>query len=287
LPSLTATDRTRRLARPLALALALAGSTLPLLACGHSQLSASWRDRELVVDGRLDDWQGLQTVLAKAGARVSVANDGEAVWIGLETADAALARLISHRGLTLWFDPTGGEAKSRGVRFPLPANVPPSRWGEIGGSRPGGAQLDRLELLGPEPYTRRELAAPGADGVEVALGGGDGTITYELRVPLASAAAWGLGVTPGAVLGVGIESKGSAGRPPGRRGPGGSGPGGGDGEPDGGTGDPGAGGDRGEDAPPDGPPGPGGGYGPRGGVRPGPVRDFQAWAVVRLASPPR
>jgi hypothetical protein len=265
-----------------------------LAGCGRPpELASHWRDRELVVDGKLDDWAGLQTDLATGSggqpARVGIANDGEALWLSLETSDPNLQRLISHRGLTIWFDPAGGKQPVAGVRFPLPAARPLSRWGEIGGSRPGGAQLDSLELLGPQPYTRKELSAPGADGVQVAMSFGERGINYELRVPLAAVPpAWGIGVKPGALIGVGVQSKGIAPRPPrrpgeaGERGPGGAR------KPDGGEPP------EGEQPPGDesgSPPeeegsrgGRGGPRAPYGRQRPGAVRDFEVWATVRLAS---
>jgi hypothetical protein len=277
----------------------LAGTLLlavAVVSCGRPQLASHWRDRELVVDGNLDEWAGWQSELREAGARVAVANDGEALYLALETTDPALARLIAHRGLTLWFDPAGGDEHVLGVRYPLPSAAPASRWGALGGSRPGGAQLDKLELLGPQPYTRRELRAPGADGVQVAVGFDSGLIRYEARVPLGPGAGWGLGgaVGPGARLGVALQARGRGG-PPGSRGtrrvPPGDRPGAG-GEPGGDEG--------GEDAPPADPGG--GGHGHAGGTpengsagwsgiqppsrRRGAIRDFEAWAVVRLASAP-
>lgn len=264
---------------------------------GPPELRSHWRDREIAVDGKLDDWGGLQADLKTGSgqpARVGIANDGEALYLSLQTSDANLQRLISHRGLTIWFDPAGGKQHTAGVRFPLPAARPLSRWGEIGGSRPGGAQLDSLELLGPQPYTRKELSAPGADGVQVAMSFGERGIDYELRVPLAAVQpAWGIGVKPGTLVGVGVQSKGIEPRQPHRPGePGARGPGGGPGEGgpppgdepppgDDGGGPPEGGGSRGGRGGRGGPGGPGGRYG-RG--RPGPVGDFEVWATVRLAS---
>ena len=279
--------------RHLGFAAGLALVTL-LAACGGPpELASHWRDRELVVDGKLDDWAGLQTDLATGSggqpARVGIVNDGEALWLSLETSDPNLERLVSHRGLTIWFDPAGGKQPVAGVRFPLPAARPLSRWGEIGGSRPGGAQLDSLELLGPQPYTRKELSAPGADGVQVAMSFGERGINYELRVPLAAVApAWGIGVKPGAPIGVGVQSKGIAPRPPRRPGEAGERGPRGERRPDGGEppeGDQPPGDEGG--SPPEGE-GPTGGRGPGGGrygrQRPGAVRDFEVWAIVRLAS---
>ncbi|HXT52697.1 MAG TPA: hypothetical protein VN811_16780 [Thermoanaerobaculia bacterium] len=279
--------------------LALAGTAGWLAACGSPpQRTAHWRDRELTIDGKLDDWGNLVGELdagrESAAARVGIANDGEALYLALQTSDPSLMRLVSHRGLTVWVDPSGGRAHAAGVRFPLPAARPASRWGEIGGSRPGGAQLDSLELLGPQPYTRRELAAPGADGVLVAIAFAERGLAYELRVPLAAAPpAWGLGVKPGALIGVGVQSKGVEPRPMRGRGeaggpdgqdPGGGGPGGGSegppsgDEPPGDGSEPPPGGGRGGGAHRRGPGGPGG--------RPDAVRDFELWATVRLAASP-
>jgi hypothetical protein len=270
------------------LPLSLAGAAW-LVACGGPpQRAAHWRDREIAIDGKLDEWADLASELEggreRTAARVGIANDGEALYLGLETNDPNLMRLVSHRGLTVWVDPAGGRAHTAGVRFPLPAARPPSRWGEIGGSRPGGAQLDSLELLGPQPYTRRELSAPGADGVLAAIVFGERGLSYELRVPLAAVApAWGLGVKPGDLIGVGVQSKGVEPRPmrgrgeAGGRGPGGPGGGGPGDEP------PGDGSEPPEDSGRGGPRGRGPGGRPD---RPGPIRDLELWATVRLATPP-
>ncbi|HEV8239480.1 MAG TPA: hypothetical protein VGS57_08945 [Thermoanaerobaculia bacterium] len=277
--------------RHLALVAGFALAALVAGCGGPRELASHWRDRDIVVDGKLDEWSGLQTDLAagrgQAPARVGIVNDGEALWLSLQTSDPNLERLVSHRGLTIWFDPAGGKQHVAGVRFPLPAARPLSRWGEIGGSRPGGAQLDSLELLGPQPYTRKELSAPGGDGVQVAMSFGDRSISYELRVPLAAVApAWGIGVKPGALIGVGVQSKGIEPRPQrrptegGERGPGGAT------RPDGGEppeGDQPPGDDGGTPPEGDGPRG-GRGRGPYGHQRPGAVQDFEVWSTVRLAS---
>jgi hypothetical protein len=283
--------RTNRRPAVATLALSLVAAALLMGCGGPPELASHWRDREIVVDGKLDDWAGLQSDLDAGGGtsatRLGIANDGEALYLSLATADPDLQRLIAHRGLTIWFDLASRREHVAGVRFPLPARVP-SHWGEIGGSRPRGAQLDNLELLGPQPYTRRELAAPGGDGVQVAIGFGERRTSYELRVPLRAAApAWGLGVAPGALLGVGVQSKGIEPRPaPGGGEAAGQGPGGGAGRPDGGQ--PPADGeapgddDGSDDGPRGGRGGPGG---PGGRMRPGATRDYEVWARVRLAAP--
>ena len=205
--------------------------------CSQGTLPSAWRAEPLRVDGRADDWDGRQTRLEGVPAELLVANDGEALWLGLASSDPRILDLVARGGLTLWIDPRGGQEQTFGIRFPLPSTTPPPR-GRLGGGPPEAPRprLDGLEILGPEPYTRKWVAAPGEGGVEVALATEAGVLVYELRVPLAGG-PWGLGVPAGATLGIGVHAARAAGpamhrgdasgRPEGP--PGGGGPGGPDG----------------------------------------------------------
>ena len=108
------------------------------------------------------------------------------------------------------------------------------------------------------------MAAPGENGVEVAVGGGAGVLTYELRVPLSSS-PWGVGVRPGATIGVAVTTNRMAPWSGGRARDEDGGPGGGRRGPGGG----GRGMGRG---------------GPPGGGPRGEWQGVQAWARVRLAT---
>ena len=264
-----------RTSRPLVTVVALL-SVAALAACGNEEIASRWASSPIQVDGKLDEWAGAMTAVHGASARVGVMNDGEALYVAFGTDDPGLARIVARSGLTLWIDPKGGTEKELGVVFPQPAysDGPPGSAPDMG--QPGGARVDTVELLGPAPHTRKEVAAPGADGVAVAVGSGDGAaaghtsttvLTYELRVPLASK-PWGAGVHPGDTIGIGVLTNRMAGWTGGRpRSDEGEGPGG----PGGGRG--------------------GGGYGGRGrggGMRPAPGewRGLQAWTRVKLARAP-
>jgi hypothetical protein len=245
--------------RTLLLAACATGS-LALLACGQPPLTAHWRDRELRIDGALADWSGLEQPLAGRPARIAVANDGEALWVGVATDDRELARALAF-GFTVWIDPAGGRARDLGVRLLMASPVRRNRW-EWEPS-PFPARLEGIELLGPQPATRRRVDLPGEGGVEVALAAAEGPLVYELRVPLAVAGGWSVGVRPGDLLGVTLVTS-----PPAfaRRRP-----------------------EVGED-------GPEGGRGPRGGGgagaggrgRRGPpaARPLELWVPLRLAAAP-
>ncbi len=132
--------------------------------------------------------------------------------------------------------------------------------------------MNRLEILGPEKDDAHSFVADRAPGVTVKLAEVEGSIVYELKVPLAASAdaPYAIGTQPGATIGLGLETP-KVERPSmeGRRGGGMGGFGGGMGGRGGGMG------------------GRGGGMGGRGGGGRGgfePAKPMKIWATVRLAS---
>jgi hypothetical protein len=177
---------------------------LCLLGCGTPPLASRWREQPIAIDGAVEDWVGLQAPapLDRRPARVGVANDGEALYLSVATDDRELARALAF-GFTLWIDPRGGKARDIGVRLLMAPPIRRNRW-EWEPS-PFPARLEGIELLGPQPSTRRRVDPPGEGGVEVAFAAAEGPLVFELRVPLAAAGGWGLAARPGELLGVTLE----------------------------------------------------------------------------------
>ncbi len=135
------------------------------------------------------------------------------------------------QGLIVWFDPSGGDKKHFGVKFPvgvLPDDAPGRGRGGVrrgpGGGRPPGdpgsgnpaqpdqpAQLEptnRLELYGPEKDDAHSFVTDMAPGIAVKVGEVQGYFVYELKVPLARTADWpyAIDAKPGVLIGFGLET---------------------------------------------------------------------------------
>jgi hypothetical protein len=163
--------------------------------------------------------------------------------------------------------------------------------GRAGGpGGPGGPALGAIksiEVLGPgkDDKRRLELAYARTIGIDAAVRMAEGVLVYELRVPLpvSEAQPYGVRSTPGATIGLGIETgklqpPGGRGEEGGRGGMGGMPPGGGmGGGPPGGGGGGMGGGSRG-----------GMGGGPPGGGREGmrELKPIKVWTTVHLAKAP-
>jgi hypothetical protein len=224
---------------------------------------------------------------------VAAVNDGEFLYVRLTASDAATRRQIMRQGMTVWFDPAGGTKKRFGVRYPVVERGGPDgegRGGRRGGSGGEGggrgegtpdeseAPRDRVDILGPGKDDARSLTRDHLSGLDVALRSEQGTLQYELKVPLARSAdhPYALDAAPGKTIGVGLETAKMQQRSPGmgRGGGGGMGGGGGGGGGMGGGGR-GRGGGMG-----------GRGGGGRGGDRergPEPPKPLKSWATVTIA----
>jgi hypothetical protein len=242
-----------------------------------------WVDSDMSVDGVNSEWP-VMTPLGE-GVAVAARNNNTDLYLAVATSDLYRRRQFSSSGFILWLDSAGGKKTSYGVRIPG-IGAPPSQYGDsryAAESVPSREvplpKLTYVELLGPNKDEQRRLELAVAHEIEAAVGMNEGTLFYEMRLPLARRSAefpYGVDVKPGSPLGIGIESAKVEHAEQGRHGggePGGGGSGGG------GRGGGGFGGGRGGRG---GMGGHGGDAGMRGGGQP-PISDFKLWTTLTLA----
>jgi hypothetical protein len=254
------------------------------------------RDGAISIDGRYEDWYGHLDPFESAPVAVQFLNDGEYLYMRMTASSTPERMQIVRQGFTVWFDPSGGTKKHFGVRYPVvehgsgPEGDPRGGYGGYGGGRRGGSREgdregspepspgDRIDVLGPGKDDARMLTRDHAQGVDVAIRTEQGTLQYELKVPLVKSAdhPYAIEAVTGKAVGFGLEVQ-----KPQQHSFGMGGPGGGFGGGGGGMGGHGGGmGGRG-----------GGGGG--GGMRGGGGRDGEAakplkgWGLVTIAPPAR
>jgi hypothetical protein len=303
-----------------AVAIAAAAETL--------RIDSAWSPEAPTVDGKLTEWSSPLVTLGQTKLSLGVRNDGQHLYIAMASSDQATRMMLGAAGFNVWFDPAGKEKKTFGITVPPtmkgpgmrgrgPGSPPeaqgqsrpdePGQAGQPGQqaepdreSGPGGpavAAITSIEVAGPSKDDRRrlELTYARTIGLDVAARVDEGVLVYELRLPLAVSESqpYGAKSSPGATIGLGIETN----RPPEPAG----GRFGGVGSKSGTGGDPtgGGGGGRGGIPPPGmgggGTGGMGGGGGQRGGMGGPPdggrgemreMKPIKAWATVHLAKAP-
>jgi hypothetical protein len=250
-----------------------------------AELSSSWNNNQIVVDGRADDWGDHLFYLKDSHVSLGLRNDQDYLYICLKSSEGQFRRQMMGLGMTVWLEPENG--KKWGIHYPIgfvgQGERPSFNQEEIGGERDTGQafeqSLENLEILGPDKDEHTQFSAIQVPGISVRVGNTQGSVVYELKVPLKESSdhPYAIGDGAGSTVKLALETGKFEGRSreggmgEGGRGGGSGGRGGGWRGGFGGRGR-GGGGRGGE-----------GGRGMAGGERPEPL-DFSA--VVHLASAP-
>lgn len=210
----------RRFKRLLLTVLGLSAATLlanALLAAGGppQELSSVWRAEPVLVDEHVSEWSGALAGVAGKPISLGVANDGEFLYVAIATSDPGVRQMLGRTGFTVWIDPDGKERSVFGIALP-PVWAMPNR-----GRAPAENAEDRPPAPALEPWTyleiregkkdrhRIELVYLARGGIAAAVDQPEGTLVYEIKMPLARSDTrpYAAGVKPGALVGLGVETE--------------------------------------------------------------------------------
>jgi hypothetical protein len=175
------------------------------------QMTSSWDDTAILIDGSDADWGTSLNPAANSPVALGFRNDGEFLYVCLSTDDPFLQAQILNGGLTVWFDPKGETDETFGIRFPLMGENTP-RWNP---REPLGASFSFLEP------TFRELAVLGPEdeevvfsilqvkGIQIKMGASERSLVYEMKVPLRRSPETpvAIGINENVPLGVGFQTR--------------------------------------------------------------------------------
>jgi hypothetical protein len=185
--------------------------------CGASlTLTSEWTDQEVHIDGQSTDWANLPTRIAGPDVHVGVKNDKDNLYICLSTSSRPTQSQMLGAGTTVWFDTEGQKNRTHGIRFPLAGALQRRRLPSASEADEMRRIIDGLnnvtqrqfEIIGPGPTDRKRVTGREARGIDLHLGYADGTLTYELKVPLhrSSEVPYALSVDPAKPLMIGLET---------------------------------------------------------------------------------
>lgn len=97
-------------------------SFLTIIGCGNVKLSSQWKDHDIEIDGKIDDWRDELTYISKKKISVGLLNDDNFLYICLICGEPSLQMQVMTQGLIIWFDPHGGKEKTAGIKFPVGIN---------------------------------------------------------------------------------------------------------------------------------------------------------------------
>ena len=162
---------------------------LILTGCSSSlELSSKWTNQKFAISGDGSQWKDGTKFIAGPAVSVGFKNDNKYLYIGLITSSRATQLQMLFLGCTAWFDAEGKKNKTFGIQFPVSGLLQGRRFP----TRANPEEIEQfinavprqLVICGPGENEQHRISLRDARGVEAQLGYADGTLTYELKVPL-------------------------------------------------------------------------------------------------------
>jgi hypothetical protein len=174
-------------------------------------------ERQVVIDGRSDDWAGHLFIVEEAGITLGFLNDKDNLYVCLRADEISTRGQIMRSGLIVWFDPNGGKKKDLGIKFPIgmPPDERPMPGGDFGEEeeepglrRPGEENLRAMEIIRSDKDEPEKIEVAEAKGIEVKVLPSRAGLVYELRIPLIPTGEMpiAVGAEPGKTIGIGFET---------------------------------------------------------------------------------
>lgn len=86
--------------------------------CGGDKIQNQWADREITIDGKFVDWDGIaQYTLEDQNLVMGVANDANNLYLMFRGNDQQMARRIQMMGVTIWLDKKNKKQKNYGISY--------------------------------------------------------------------------------------------------------------------------------------------------------------------------
>jgi hypothetical protein len=165
-------------------------------ACSTEKYLSRWDDNTITVDGNQTDWDGNLKYIEDERTAVGVFNNDENLYICFTTDDNLKIIQIMKMGLTLWLVPGDGNAKTRGIKYPLRSDEFEIQ--QMREKRLIGYEKDyiknlleinkkkqtELQIVNDQDYSLYMYSLNEAPGIKIKLGESMGQLVYEISVPI-------------------------------------------------------------------------------------------------------
>ena len=196
----------------------LALLNLTMISCNQTALESKWTDQEIVVDGKLTEWQDHLIVPKNSHVGIGFMNDEHYLYLTLTTLDRNTIMQVLTRGFTVWIDPKGGNKHHLGFTYPINRNM--GDFPQIMQNREQNSQdydffihgllagQNEIEIIVPGKKKFARMGIHNSTGLHVKPMYKDGEFTYEMKIPLKRSVKnmVAINAKPGKNIGVGFTT---------------------------------------------------------------------------------
>lgn len=191
------------------------------ISCKSNNFVSVKRDKNIVVDGSIDDWRDNLNFVKDQNISLGISNDESNLYISIASTERNIIFQVLTGGFTVWFDNKGGKNKNLGIRYPIGgkranfqsnkrpdyANRELRNRDDLFGERSDEFGMEfELLLNGSNGNTIFKIPKMNEIGIEVIAVVTDGLLVYELKIPLkeSTETPYSINFIPGSEVGIGF-----------------------------------------------------------------------------------
>ncbi|MCX7874819.1 MAG: hypothetical protein N2321_01490 [Melioribacteraceae bacterium] len=164
---------------------------------GGSAIPINYRSKEIVIDGKSDEWGTELKQIPEQKIWLGTTNDDKFFYLCLVTEDRIKAMQMMRNGLITWFIATNNSDAAFGIKYPRPNKMPKrEEMQNIGREMFQPENLMKLvdmflekqnefQVLNKDKFSLSLLPLQNKDGIELKLGYTENKFVYEMKIPLA------------------------------------------------------------------------------------------------------
>ena len=167
-------------------------------ACTEHRIVSRWKDRDIIIDGIDNEWQGARYLIDKKNITIGVMNDESSLYIRLSTHNKVLQSMIAEQGMSVVFEAPREKGKLITVKYPVGnSQSEPDSLASDEGFDMKKISSDIAESLKSGHITIKKgdisqalsLSEAADEGIECRMAVEGGQLVYELRMPINSSAS--------------------------------------------------------------------------------------------------
>jgi hypothetical protein len=180
-----------RAVRKTAIIILFSAGTLLLSGCNDLKIASRWKDRDITIDGKHNEWENALLYSEDKGVTVGFINDEKNLYMCLMAADQQVLMQSLAAGFTVWFDGMGNKKEKFGIRYPVgmresrPGLQPKERGPQNRIRRP--EMMDnqsQLEIIHNDSNEKLNISELDDYGISLKIGDYLGRFLYELEMPI-------------------------------------------------------------------------------------------------------
>ena len=187
------------------------------------ELESKYKDREIIIDGNVEEWDEATQYFKKKDIVVGVMNDDRYLYVCFYPTTRELSNQLSMQGFTVWFNNKGKKRENFGIKFlsrmkgmmnnrmeeppEMHQREPEDMSSEMMKEMENNLQ-EKIEIIGPKKGDSTTIKLEDLVGLNIGIADVKGFCVYEIKIPYEQNQVYSatIDTEPGSKIAIGFQT---------------------------------------------------------------------------------